>query len=107
MGVALAQTILAQRQQFHQSRLIEHIVPSDIGYQQTVDTMTRFFQAQGSSASDAASQAIAWVGQTLQHQVDLLAYVDVFRSLAIIGAVMIPIALTLKSIDLSAAPRGH
>ncbi len=107
MGVALAQTILAQRQQFHQSRLIEHIAPSDIGYQQTVDTMTRFFQAQGSNASDAASQAVAWVGQTLQHQIDLLAYIDVFRSLAIIGAVMIPIALTLKSIDLGATARGH
>jgi DHA2 family multidrug resistance protein len=107
MGVALAQTVLAQRQQFHQSRLIEHVVPSDIGYQQTVETMTRFFQAQGSSAADAAAQAVAWVGQTLQHQVDLLAYIDVFRALAIIGAVMVPIALTLKSIDLSAAPKGH
>jgi len=107
MGVALARTIMAQRQQFHQSRLIEHIAPSDIGYQQTVDIMTRFFQAQGSNASDAASQAVAWVGQTLQHQIDLLAYIDVFRSLAIIGAVMIPIALTLKSIDLGATARGH
>ena len=47
MGVALVQTILAQRQQFHQSRLIEHIAPSDIGYQQTIDAMTRLFQAQG------------------------------------------------------------
>lgn len=44
-GVALAQTVLAQRQQFHQSRLIEHAAPSDIGYQQTIETMTRFFQA--------------------------------------------------------------
>jgi MFS transporter, DHA2 family, multidrug resistance protein len=101
------QTILAQRQQFHQSRLIEHIASSDIGYQQTIDAMTRLFQAQGSNASDAASQAVAWVGQTLQHQVDLLAYIDVSRSLAIIGAIMIPIALTLKSIDLSAPARGH
>ena len=25
---------------------------------------------------------VAWVGQTLQHQVDLLSYVDVFRTLA-------------------------
>jgi DHA2 family multidrug resistance protein len=107
MGVALAQTVLAQRQQFHQSRLIEHIAPSDIGYQQTIDAMTRFFEAQGSNASDAASQAIAWVGQTLQHQVDLLAYIDVFRSLAIIGAIMIPIALSLKTVDLSAPARGH
>jgi MFS transporter, DHA2 family, multidrug resistance protein len=34
IGVALAQTVLAQRQQFHQSRLVENIVPSDIGYRQ-------------------------------------------------------------------------
>src|SRR5215831_6199753 len=99
MGVALTQTVLAQRQQFHQSRLVEHIVPSDVGYQQAIDAMTKFFEAQGSNASDAASQAIAWVGQTLQHQVDLLAYIDVFRSLAIIGAIMIPIACSLKPID--------
>jgi DHA2 family multidrug resistance protein len=67
--------------------------------------MTRFFQAQGSNASDAASLAVAWVGQTLQHQVDLLAYIDVFRTLAIIGAIMVPVALSLRTIDLGAAPR--
>lgn len=107
MGVAVAQTLLAQRQQFHQSRLIEHAAPSDLGYQQTVDQMTRFFQAQGASASDAASQAIAWVGRTLQQQVDFLAYIDVFWSLAIIAALLIPIAATLRSIDLGAPARGH
>ncbi|MDE2061760.1 MAG: DHA2 family efflux MFS transporter permease subunit [Bradyrhizobium sp.] len=107
MGVALAQTVLAQRQQFHQSRLVENISPSDIGYQQTIEKMTRFFRAHGSNASEAASQAVAWVGQTLQHQVDLLAYIDVFWTLAIIGAIMVPIALTLKTIDLNAPARGH
>ncbi len=107
MGVALSQTVLAQREQFHQSRLVEHIAPSDLGYQQTLDAVTHFFQGQGSNASDAAGQAIAWVGQTLQQQVDLLAYIDVFRSLAIVGAIMIPISLTIRSIDLSAPKRGH
>ena len=107
MGVALAQTILQQRQQFHQSRLVEHIAPSDLGYQQTLDAMTHFFQLHGSNAPDAASQAIAQIGQTLQHQVDLLAYIDVFWSLAVIGAVMVPIALSLRHIDLTATPRGH
>jgi DHA2 family multidrug resistance protein len=107
MGVALSQTVLQQRQQFHQSRLVEHIAPSDVGYQQTIDTMTRFFQAQGSNASDAAGQAVAWVGQTLQHQVDLLAYIDVFWTLAIIGAIMVPVALSLRSIDLKAPAHGH
>jgi DHA2 family multidrug resistance protein len=106
-GVALAQTILAQRQQFHQSRLVEHAAPSDIGYQQTIDAMTRYFQAQGSNASDAASQAIAWVGRTLQTQIDLLAYIDVFWMLAVIGALMIPLALIIKPIDLRAPPKAH
>ena len=107
IGVALVQTILAQRQQFHQNRLVEHIVPSDIGYQQTIDAMTRYFQAQGSNASDATSQAIAWVGQTLRQQVNLLAYIDVFWSLAMIGAIMIPVALIIRPVDLSKPAKGH
>jgi MFS transporter, DHA2 family, multidrug resistance protein len=105
--VALAQTILAQRQQFHQSRLIEHAAPSDLGYRQTIDAMTRNFQEQGSNATDAASQATAWVGRTLQGQVDLLAYIDVFWTLAIIGVLMIPLALIMRPIDLSAPAKGH
>jgi MFS transporter, DHA2 family, multidrug resistance protein len=107
MGVALSQTMLAQRQQFHQSRLVEHMAPSDVGYQQTIDAMTRFFQAQGSNASDAASQAVAWVGQTLQRQIDLLAYIDVFWLLMVVGAIMIPVALILKPVDLGAPAKGH
>ena len=107
MGVALAQTILAQRQQFHQSRLVEHAAPSDTGYQQTVDTLTRYFQAQGSNASDAASQAIASVGQLLQKQIDFLAYIDVFWTLAVIGTLMIPLALIIRPIDLGAPVKGH
>ena len=39
MGVALAQIVLAQRQQFHQSRPVEHVAPSDIGHQQTIDAI--------------------------------------------------------------------
>ncbi|MDN4988520.1 DHA2 family efflux MFS transporter permease subunit [Bradyrhizobium arachidis] len=107
MGVALAQTVLAQRQQFHQSRLIEHAAPSDLGYQQTIDAMTRYFQAQGSNAGDAASQAVAWVGHTLQQQVDFLAYIDVFWTLAVIAVLMIPTAAVLRPIDLGAPARGH
>ena len=107
IGVALVQTMLAQRQQFHQARLVEHVVPSDTAYQQTIDTMTRFFQGQGSNASEAAGQAIAWIGQTLQKQVNLLAYIDVFWTLAMIGAIMIPVALSMRSIDLKAPAGGH
>jgi len=33
---------------------------------------------EGRTLPDAASQALAWVGQTLQKQIDFLAYIDVF-----------------------------
>jgi DHA2 family multidrug resistance protein len=103
IGVALAQTVLAQRQQLHRSRLIEHIAPCDIGYQQTVRCHEPFFPG---ARIQCIRRRVAGRGQTLQHQVDLFAYIDVFRSLAIIGAIMIPIALTLKSVDLGAPTRG-
>lgn len=107
MGVALAQTMLAQRQQYHQSRLSENIVPSDTGYQHALAQITQYFSSHGSSQADAAAQAIAWIGQTIQRQVDLLAYIDVFWSLAIVGAVMVPVALMIKPINLAAPPKGH
>lgn len=99
--------MLAQRQQFHQSRLVEHVAPSNLGYQQTIDAVTRYFQAHRSNASDAASQALAWVGKTLQQQVDYLAYIDVFWLLAVVALLMIPVASILRPIDLSAPPKAH
>ena len=50
---------------------------------------------------------MAWIGQTLQRQIDLLAYIDVFWTLWIIGLLMIPLALIIKPIDLAAPPKGH
>ena len=36
IGVSLAQNVLAHRQQFHQSRLVEHVVPSNVRFQETL-----------------------------------------------------------------------
>lgn len=54
MGVALSQTMLAQREQFHQSRLAEHAAPPDINYQQTIQPLTRSFRSHASYVSEAA-----------------------------------------------------
>jgi DHA2 family multidrug resistance protein len=69
--------------------------------------LTRYFQSQGSNASDAASQAVAWIGRTLQQQVDFLAYIDVFWTLAIVAVLMIPTAAVMRPINLGAPPKGH
>src|SRR5262249_49185920 len=85
IGVSLSQTILAQREQFHQSRLVENIIPSNIAYQQTLAQVEQYLMNQGSSAWEASQQALQWIGSVVQTQAALLAYIDVFWFLALVS----------------------
>ncbi len=105
MGVSLSQTVLAQRQQFHQSRLVENVVPSDPQYVETLRQVTDYFVAAGSSMAQAKGQAIAWIGQQVATQSALLAYVDVFAVLALLSASAVPLALILRG-GTGKAPAG-
>jgi len=86
IGVSLASNVLAHRAQFHQSSLAAYAIPSGISYQQTVQQLTNYFAAQGSSLTQASQQAIAWIGQQIQTQASLLAYIDVFWTLMLVSA---------------------
>jgi DHA2 family multidrug resistance protein len=107
IGVSLANTELAQRAQFHQSRLVESTIPSSVNYQHAVERLTEFFVGQGSSLVAAQRQAIGWIGQTIAGQSVLLSYIDVFWSFAIFALLMVPLALTLKAVKLSGVTAGH
>ncbi|AYD01597.1 DHA2 family efflux MFS transporter permease subunit [Neorhizobium sp. NCHU2750] len=102
IGVSIASNVLAHREQWHQSRLVEHVVPSDPAYVSTLHNLQSFFVGHGSSTADAQSQAVGYIGQMVQQQASYLAYIDVFHVLAIISACAIPLALILKKIDLKA-----
>jgi DHA2 family multidrug resistance protein len=95
IGISLANTMLAQRSQFHQVRLSENLVPSSSAYQETIREVTEFFISQGAALVNAPRQAIAWVGQIVQNQASLLAYIDVFWACAIFAGLMVPLALLL------------
>ena len=108
IGVSLAVNVLAYREQFHQSRLAEHVIPSSIQYQETLQRVTEYFAAQGSSLAQAQQQAFAWIGQQVQTQAALLAYIDVFWTLMLISAAAVPLALVLRNIKRGAgAPTAH
>jgi DHA2 family multidrug resistance protein len=108
IGVSLANTIVAQRAQFHQARLTEHLIPSLPSYQQTIHRVTEFFLAQGDSQVAAQQHAIGWVGQVVQNQSVLLAYIDVFWTCAVFAGVMVPLAFfLLRPVDRQAAPPVH
>lgn len=108
IGISLASNVLSHREQFHQSRLVEHVLPSSLQYQETLHQAAGYFAAHGSATGEAQSQAFAWVGRQVQTQAALLAYVDVFRVLMLISLAAIPLALMLHKVKLvGRAPAGH
>ncbi|MDE3177038.1 MAG: DHA2 family efflux MFS transporter permease subunit [Pseudomonadota bacterium] len=108
IGVSLASNVLARREQFHQSRLAEAAIPSLPSYQNALKQATHYFQSTGASAIEARAQAMGWIGQQVQRQTSLLAYVDVFWVLMLMALGAIPLALMLRKVKLGgAAPGGH
>jgi DHA2 family multidrug resistance protein len=100
IGVALTSNVVAHREQFHQSRLVESVIPSSVQYQDTLHQVTSYFVAQGSSLIQAQQQAIAWIGQQVQMQASFLAYIDAFWVLMLISLAAVPLALTLRKVKL-------
>jgi hypothetical protein len=108
IGVSVANTELAQRSRFHQSRLVEATIPSSVNYQHTLERLTEFFVGQGSSLATAQRQAVGWIGQTIAGQSTLLSYIDVFWGCSMFALLMVPLALALKSVNPSqAAATSH
>ena len=106
--MSLASNVLAHREQFHQSRLVEHAIPSGVQFQQTLQQVTQYFVHQGSSLLQAQQQAIVWIGKQVQTQASLLAYMDTFWVLMLISLSAIPLALALRKVKLGAGtPNAH
>ena len=106
IGVSVAANTLAYRSQFHQSRMVESVVPSDPAYHDTLQQITNFFVAQGSALAEAKEQAIAFIGQQVATQSGLLGYIDVFWVLMLISAAGVPLALTLRKVNLGEGGSG-
>jgi len=103
IGISLSGNVLAHRAQFHQSRLVENVTPSDPEYQDTLRKVTEYFTMHGSSSEQAHKQAIQWIGQQVELQASFLAFIDVFWTLMLLGLAVVPLALMLRNIKLGKA----
>ena len=103
IGVSIVSNVLTHREQFHQSRLVESVLPSSVQYQDTLHQVTDYFVAQGNSLLQAQQQAIQWIGQQVQAQASFLAYMDAFWVLMLISLAAVPLALSLRKVKLGGA----
>jgi DHA2 family multidrug resistance protein len=106
IGVSLSQTMLAQREQFHQSRLIEHIGTWNPVYNDTFARAQEYLRTQSATGNTSGS-SVAIIGQILQGQAVLLAYIDVFVMLAALAGLMIPLALSLRTVKRKGPAPAH
>jgi DHA2 family multidrug resistance protein len=100
IGVSIVSNVLAHREQFHQSRLAEHAIPSSVQYQTTMQQVTNYFQAHGYLPAQAQSQAAQWIGQQVQDQASFLGYMDAWWVLMLIALAMALLAVALRKIKL-------
>src|SRR5712672_3562378 len=108
IGVSIVSNVLKYREQFHQSRLVESVLPSSGQYQDTLHRVTDYFVTQGSSFLQAQQQAIQWIGQQVQAQASFLAYMDAFWVLMLISLAAVPLALILRNVKLGGpVSMGH
>jgi DHA2 family multidrug resistance protein len=108
IGVSIVSNVLTHRQQFHQSRLVESVLPSSVQYQDTLHRVTDYFVTQGSSFLQAQQQAIQWIGQQVQAQASFLAYMDAFWVLMLISLAAVPLAFILRDVKLGGpVSMGH
>jgi DHA2 family multidrug resistance protein len=98
IGVSVANTLLAQRQQFHQVRLVEHVESASLNYQEALRRASDYFAQQGASMLDAQHQALGWVGGVVQAQASIMSYIDLFWLWALFAVAMIPLALLLRPV---------
>lgn len=97
IGVSIGQNVLAYREQFHQSRLVETVIPSDPRYAEALRAATTYFRQAGSDSVTANGQAFGWIGQQVQIQAGFLGYVDTFYALFLMAMACIPLAFLLRS----------
>jgi DHA2 family multidrug resistance protein len=108
VGISLATTLIARREQYHQSVLVEHVTSLSTQYNTAVHGLQQTYLAYSASAVDALHQAQAQIYAMVQRQAAVLSFDDTFWVMAVILALMVPLVLLMRKPPPGAAPlRGH
>jgi DHA2 family multidrug resistance protein len=96
VGTSLVTTLIARRSQLHQLRLVENTRIDNPNFINTAQDLTRHFANAGIGRHEASATAYAKIYQTLQAQAATLAYIDTYKVLGVIAAIMFFIAFLLR-----------
>jgi DHA2 family multidrug resistance protein len=107
VGIAFATTLLSRRAQFHQNILAEHLTPYDPQYRHMLGSLKQMLMSQGYSAVDAGQRGVDMIYQMLLQQAQVLAYIDIFKVMAVIFLAVIPLLIFVKRTKPGTAAAAH
>jgi DHA2 family multidrug resistance protein len=97
-GIAAVATMLSRRTQAYINVLGRDVNPYSLQTQQALVGARSLFMSRGADAYTAMRQAYGALWGTVQIQATMVAFVEVFRILALIFIVTIPLVLLMKRI---------
>ncbi len=106
IGIATAQTMIAQRQQFHQARYVESLNPLNPSYVNGLNQMTQALQGAGQPPAAASRQALGQLYGQLGRQAGMLSYIDVFHTFMVIVLCCLPLLLFMQGPKKGQAAEG-
>jgi DHA2 family multidrug resistance protein len=106
VGIAVMTTLLARRQQFHQSRLVEHILPGQPHVSSMLHQFTSYFVLKGSDPVTASHRAYGAMYGQVQQQAAMLSFVEAFKVMGMVFLVMIPLMILLKDPKKNRGPKA-
>lgn len=96
-GIATVVTLLSRRAQFHQSRLVEHINPTSLNFQQWLAQVQELLASTGLAGTDSLDRlSLAGLYREVLRQAQMLAFCDDYWLLTILFALLIPLVLIMR-----------
>jgi DHA2 family multidrug resistance protein len=105
VGISFVTTMLARRQQFHQTQMSAHLNPANPRVQQMLHGATSALRA--ASGPEATRQAYGLLQRMLERQSSMLSYIDNFHLLALATIAMMPFVLLIRKPKLRGGMIGH
>lgn len=108
-GIAIITTLLSQRAQFHQARLVEHITPYNPIFQDAMQRAIKGLISAGQSAINAQQMFLGIAYGQVLRQAMTMSFIDCFWLLGIVMIVLIPVVFIMRRPPRQARPGpvGH
>jgi DHA2 family multidrug resistance protein len=95
-GISIAQSLLDQRAQYHQSVLAGHLTAFSRQLAGRIHGLALSMSQHGGGMPHAMQQAYGIIGAQMRRQAMMLAYLDIFHMLAILCALLVPFVFLMK-----------